>query len=77
MDSPVFSELQKTLKHKFGQFYFKAKLGKVPKPEDLMVKFGPKGEVETEVRITRFANFKDRSQSGNEGGGSYQEIIVH
>jgi len=27
--------------------------------------------------FTGFANFKDRSQSGNEGGGSYQEIIVH
>lgn len=56
MDSPAFSDLQKTLKHKFGRFYFKAKLGKVPKLEDLMVKFGPKGEVETEVRITDFAS---------------------
>jgi len=56
MDSPVFSELQKTLKHKFGQFYFKAKLGKVPKPEDLMVKFEIKGQDETELLITDFAS---------------------
>jgi hypothetical protein len=56
MDSPAFSELQKTLKHKFGRFYFRAKLCKVPKLEDLMIRFGPRGEVETELLITDFAS---------------------
>jgi len=56
MDSTAFNDLQKTLKHKFGQFYFKAKHGKVPKLDDLMVEFGPKGEVETEVLITDFGS---------------------
>lgn len=55
MVSPAFSDLQKTLNHKFGQFYFKAKHGKVPKLDDLMVEFEPKGELETELLITDFA----------------------
>lgn len=50
MDSTLFSDIQKTLKHKYGRFFYKTKLGKSPKPDDLMIKYkaGQKGEVEIE-----------------------------
>lgn len=50
MDSRLFDEIQKTLEHKFGRFFYETKLGKPPQPKDLIVKHkgGTKGEIEFE-----------------------------
>jgi len=43
MSSKEYPEIQEILSTKLGNFYYKAKLGKDPKPEDLIIK-GAKGD---------------------------------
>jgi len=56
MDSNLSNILQKTLEHKFGRFFYETKLGKSPKPKDLIVKLkgGTKGEREFEGPSVEF-----------------------
>lgn len=60
MDLKLFNDIQKTLEHKFGRFFYETKLGKPPKPKDLIVKHkgGTKGELAFEGPPVEFGGIR-------------------